>query len=183
MYKRQGPAKRIVLNARFLAMIDQMQLEKITAALSRVEGMTYVVRTKKNKPGWFVFTPKPEEARVELTDREQVEQRFTKAAREVFDPSATVAYEWETTPEGDYLTAAEISGINGLDIALSGKQNQAGRRLVSQLPDAAFRFIAYPNEDRFVLYRAKPLPALVMPPATRAPVSYTHLTLPTILLV
>lgn len=34
-----GPAKRIVLNARFLAMIDQMQLEKITAALSRVEGV------------------------------------------------------------------------------------------------------------------------------------------------
>ncbi|MGK4219329.1 hypothetical protein [Kocuria marina] len=163
-----GPAKRIVLNARFLAMIDQMQLEKITAALSRVEGVTYVVRTKKNKPGRFIFTPKPEEARVELTEREQVEQRFTKAAREVFDPSATVSYEWETTPEGDYLTAAEISGINGLDIALSGKQNQVGRRLVSQLPDAAFRFIAYPNEDRFVLYRAKPLPALVMPPATRA---------------
>ena len=87
-------------------MIDQMQLEKITAALSRVEGVTYVVRTKKNKPGRFIFTPKPEEARGELTEREQVEQRFRKAAREVFDPSATVSYVWETTPEGDYLTAA-----------------------------------------------------------------------------
>lgn len=163
-----GPAKRIVLNARFLAMVDPIQLEKITAALSRLEGLPYTVKTKKNKPGRFIFTPKPHQDPVELSEREKIQQRFTSAAREVFGPTAQVIYEWDDTHHGDYLISAEITGINGLDIALSGKQNQAGRRLASQLPDAAFRYIAYPSEDRFKLFRSRPLPALVMPPATTA---------------
>ena len=159
-----GPARRIVLNARFLAMIDPARMETITAILSRLEGIQYTVTAKKGKPGRYIFTPKPKEAVVKLTGRAAVEDRFTRAAKEVFGAGARVAYTWDDKEE-DYLVAADITGIRGIDVALTGKQNQAGARLLSQLPDKNFKFAAFPSEDRFKLSRSRPLPAIVMPPA------------------
>ncbi|WP_104056291.1 MULTISPECIES: FtsK/SpoIIIE domain-containing protein [unclassified Arthrobacter] len=159
-----GPARRIVLNARFLAMIDPARLETITAILSRLEGIQYTVTAKKGKPGRYIFTPKPKETAVKLTGREAVEDRFTRAAKEVFGASARVAYTWDEKDE-NYLVSADITGIRGIDVALTGKQNQAGARLLSQLPDKNFKFAAHPSEDRFSLFRSRPLPGIVLPPA------------------
>lgn len=159
-----GPARRIVLNARFLAMIDPARLESITTVLSRVEGTQYVAATKKGKPGRYVFTPKPQKIAVKLNAKEQVEERFTRAAKDVFGTGALVTYTWDEKEE-NYLLSADISGIKGIDVALSGKQNQAGARLLSQLPDSSFKFSARPSEDRFTMFRARPLPGIVMPPA------------------
>lgn len=159
-----GPARRIVLTARFLAMIDPARLEAITASLSRVEGKQYIVSTKKGKPGRYVFTPKPQKNAVKLTEKEQVEERFTRAAKDVFGAGAKVAYAWDEKDE-NYLVSADITGIRGIEIALTGKQNQAGTRLLSQLPDKGFKFAAHPSEDRFMMFRSRPLPGVVMPPA------------------
>ncbi len=168
-----GPARRITLNARFLAVIDPVRLEAITAGLSRLEGTTYTATTKKNKPGRYVFTPKPVEPAVQLTEKEQVEQRVDRAAKDVFGAGARVSYTWDDQDE-NYLISADITGVKGIDIALSGKQNQAGARLLSQLPDRNFKYAAFPSEDRFKLSRSRPLPALVMPPAATAPMMADH---------
>jgi S-DNA-T family DNA segregation ATPase FtsK/SpoIIIE len=168
-----GPARRIILNARFLAMLDPARLETITAALSRLEGIHYTVGTKKNKPGRYIFTPKPPEKTVKLTPKEQVEQRMTDAAKDVFDAGARVAFTWDEKIE-DYLVSVDITGIKGINYALSGKQNQAGARLLSQLTDKNFTYAAFPGEDRFTLSRSRPLPAIVMPPASAAPRMADH---------
>lgn len=168
-----GPARRIVLNARHLAALDSARLETITAALSRQEGIQYKVETKKNKPGRYIFTPKPSEKKVKLNAREQVEQRMTDAAKDVFGAGARVACTWDEKIE-DYLISVDITGIKGIDYALSGKQNQAGARLVSQLREKNFRYAAFPDEDRFTLFRSQPLPAVVMPPAVTANMMADH---------
>lgn len=168
-----GPARRIVLNARFLAMLDPARLESITAVLSRVEGTQYIVAAKKGKPGRYIFTPKPQKNTVKLSDKEQVEDRFTRAAKEVFGAGARVAYTWDDKDE-NYLVSADITGIKGMDVALTGKQNQAGARLVSQLPDKSFKFAAHPSEDRFTMFRSRPLPGIVMPPAGVAQMMTDH---------
>lgn len=168
-----GPARRIVLNARYLAMIDPARLEAITAVLSRVEGTKYAVTAKKGKPGRYVFTPKPKESTVKLSEKEQVEDRFTRAAKEVFGVGARVAYTWDEKDE-NYLVSADITGIKGIEFALTGKQNQAGARLLSQLPDRSFKFAAHPSEDRFTMFRSRPLPGIVMPPAGKGQMMADH---------
>ncbi|MBG6184730.1 hypothetical protein IWX65_002708 [Arthrobacter sp. CAN_A214] len=169
-----GPARRIVLNARHLAALDPARLEAITAVLSRQEGIQYKLEEgKKNKPGRYIFTPKPSVKAVQLTPREQIEQRMTDAAKDVFGSGARVAYTWDEKIE-DYLTSVDITGIKGIDYALSGKQNQAGARLLSQLREKNFKYAAFPDEDRFTLFRSQPLPAVVMPPAITANMMADH---------
>lgn len=169
-----GPARRIVLNARHLAMLDPARLETITAALRRLEGIQYrVEQGKKNKPGRYIFTPKPAEKAVQLSPREQVEKRMTDAAKNVFDLGARVSFTWDEKIE-NYLLSVDINNIEGIDYALSGKQNQAGARLLSQLAERDFKYAAFPNEDRFSLFRSRPLPAITMPPATTAPMLVDH---------
>jgi S-DNA-T family DNA segregation ATPase FtsK/SpoIIIE len=168
-----GPARRVVLNARHLAMLDPARLESITAVLSRLEGIQYKAETKKNKPSLYIFTPKPQVKAVKLNAREQVEKRITDAAKEVFGAGVRVACTWDEKYE-DYLISVDVTGIKGIDYALSGKQNQAGARLLSQLKEKNFRYAAFPDEDRFSLFRSQPLPAMVMPPKTTAPMLVDH---------
>ena len=184
-----GPARRIVLTARHLAMLDTVRLDTITAALSRLEGIQYTAGTKKNRPGRYLFTPKPVEKAVKLTPREQIEKRMSAAAKDVFGAGAHTSFTWDENTDSanndvqagtsqetgeDYLLAVNITGIKGIDYALSGKQNQAGARLLSQLKERDFTYAACPHEDRFSLFRSPPLPAITMPPARTAPMLVDH---------
>jgi hypothetical protein len=169
-----GPARRIVIRARHLATLEPMQVEQIADALRRCEGIEYKVTTKKSKPGRFVFTPKPVHTEAELTPREQVEARFTKAAKQVLGEGAQVSFQWDEKEE-DFLVGAEITGFNGMDVSLTGKQRQAATRLSSQLPDPqAFKYTVIPQEDRFQFTRSAPLPNLVMPPKVTAEMIRDH---------
>lgn len=169
-----GPAQRIVLRARFLATLDPMMVEQITQTLGRCEGTEYICKRNKRRPERFVFTPKPEEKPVELTPAQQIKQRFDRAAKEVLGPGAAVAYQWDEK-EPDFLIGAEITGFNGMDVSLTGKQRQAATRLSSQLPDpSAFKYAVFPHEDRFTFARSAPLPGIVMPPKSCAELIRDH---------
>lgn len=168
-----GPPQRIVLQDPMKRELPRQELEQ---AAGSALGGRYRVDAKRSKPAKTLvlsgYTPEPEP---ELTSRQEIEQRILKGAREVLGDSAQVTVEWDETPsEPDYLVSAEITGFNGVDIALPGKRNQAISRLRSRLPKGNFVPEADPQEDLIAFSRAKPLPKLVLPPAHHAPLLRTH---------
>lgn len=172
---RPGPAQRIVLEARPLALLAPSQLADAAKMLQRCEGIEYTVtamKTRRNVGGKWLFQAKEQQEKAPLTPREQVQERFTAAAKEVLGERATVSYVWDEKAE-DYLVSADVTGFSGLDISLPGKQRQAAIRLSSQLP-GAFKYKAEPGEDRLSFYRSRPLPAMVMPPAVHAAPLRSH---------
>ncbi|MCM3332665.1 FtsK/SpoIIIE domain-containing protein [Kocuria palustris] len=170
---RVGPPRTIKLQDPMRKELPRQELED---AASMALGARYRLDLKRTKPTKrVVFQLAAPQMQRELSAQEAMQERITRGARELLGPETKVALSWEETlEEEDYLTAVEITGFDGSHLALSGKRNQIITRLRTRLPQGNFSAEANPQQDSITFARAKPLPALVLPPARQAPQIRSH---------
>lgn len=171
-----GPPKRIKISQSGLPPLEGDLASRIQYVVNEICQNEYVIKAKKSEPGKkIVLVQKPEEQVVVLTPQQQVEQNIIKAVQEIF-PKHTpkAAYEWSDDSDEPYLLGVTITDINGMDLALSGKRRQILTKLRTRLPRGNFVSDVDPNGDALAFTRSRPLPSMVVPPATHAPLLTSH---------
>lgn len=168
---KPGPPKKIIIRAEGLTVVDEKMDYEMLRIAAEICGTTYIRSRKRSKQGKkIVLREKPQEKRVELTNREQIQQRILEAARELYPKNTPqVACVWdEDNAEEDYLLEATISGVPGMELALTGKRRQALQKLRTRLPIGNFQPSVDDRGDSINFRRSKPLPQMVVPPAGHA---------------
>lgn len=168
---KPGPPKKIIIRAEGLTVVDEKMDQEMLRIVAEICGTSYIRSRKRSKQGKkIVLREKLQEKRVELTNREQIQQRILDAARELYPKhSPQVACVWdEDNAEEDYLLEVTISAVPGMELALTGKRRQALQKLRTRLPIGNFRPSVDDRGDSIHFRRSKPLPQMVVPPAQHA---------------
>ncbi|MGP9587811.1 hypothetical protein ACT3TB_19395 [Micrococcaceae sp. AOP34-BR2-30] len=173
---RPGTPRKIKIRAAGLPPMEGETAKRVLHITGEICENTYLVDQKKSSPGKrIIMRQKPKEKTAELTSRESVEQSITKAAAEIFprhNPKVTCT--WDEESETDYLLDVTITGVNGMDLSLSGKRRQVLVKLRTRLPKGNFTSDVDPGEDAIYFHRSRPLPSVVVPPKAHAPLLVSH---------
>lgn len=180
-----GPPKKIKIRAAGLPPMEGDTAKRVLHIAGDIWESDYILDQKKSSPGKrIVLRQKPKEKATQLTPREAVEQNIAKAATEIFpkdNPKVTCT--WDDKSDEDYLLDVTITGVNGMDLSLSGKRRQILIKLHTRLPKGNFISDVNPSEDAIYFHRSRPLPEMVVPPKKQArPLrswsDYEHFTVP-----
>lgn len=170
-----GPPARIRVKRAGLPPIDGDVAKRMLHIVGELAGESYVIDHKKSKPGRHVTLRKrPPEAK--LNPRQRAERNLEQSAGELF-PKHTPRVEcvWDDeNQEEDYLLEVVLSGVAGMDLALSGKRRQVLTKLRTRLPRGNWVSDVDPSRDLIHFRRSKPLPAVVVPPQLPAPLITSH---------
>lgn len=172
-----GPPRKVSIKVSGLPPMEGDTIARILHVTGELAGDRYVLDGKKSKAGKrVVLRKKPKEKPVELTPRQAVELRITEGARGLFPKHAPkVVCTWdEGNEEEDYLLSVEITEVDGMEMALSGKRRQILTKLRSRVPRGNFTTDVDPTANAIYFFRAKPLPVAVVPPCEHAPVLASH---------
>lgn len=168
---KPGAPRKIIIRAEGLTVVDEKMDQEVLRIASEICGSDYVRSKKRSKQGKkIVLREKPREKQVELTNREQIQQRILDAVRDLYPKqSPRVACMWdEGNVDQDYLLEVTISGVPGMELALTGKRRQVLQKLRTRLPTGNFRPSVDDREDLIQFRRSKPLPQVVVPPRQNA---------------
>ena len=173
---KPGPPKKIKVRAAGLPPMEGDTAQRVRHIAGEICENEYVIDQKKSSPGKrIVLRQKPKEKVAHLTPRELIEQNIGKAAAEIFPKnSPKVTCTWDEENEDDFLLDVTITGVNGMDLSLSGKRRQILVKLRTRLPKGNFTSDVDPNEDAIYFHRSRPLPSVVVPPKEHAPLLVSH---------
>lgn len=171
-----GSPKKIKIRAAGLPPMEGETAKRVLYIAGEIWESDYILDQKKSSPGKrIVLRQKPKEKATQLTPREAVEQNITKAATEIFPKHAPkVTCIWDDKIDEDYLLDVTITGVNGMDLSLSGKRRQILVKLRTRLPKGNFTSDVDPSEDAIYFHRSRPLPSVVVPQAEQAPLLVSH---------
>lgn len=171
-----GAPQKIRIQASGMPPMEGEVANRVLFITGEIAGDKYVVNTKKSKPGKrVVLVKKPPEKKVDLSPRQVIEQAIDQGAHDIFpknDPKTVC--KWDEENDGDYLLDVTVTGVNGMELALSGKRRQILTKLRSRLPKGNFVSDVDPSEDTIYFHRSKPLPNMVVPPKEHAPMLANH---------
>lgn len=167
---KPGPPKKIKIRAAGLPPMEGDTAQRVLHIAGEICENDYLVDYKKSSPGKrIVMRQKPKEKAAQLTPREHIQQNIAKASAEIFPKhSPKVTCVWDEENEEDYLLDVTITGVNGMDLSLSGKRRQILQKLRTRLPKGNFTADVDPSEDAIYFHRSRPLPEMVVPPKEQA---------------
>lgn len=173
---KPGPPKKIRIQAAGLPPMEGDTAKKVLHVISELTEQDFIVNAKKSKPGKrIVLKKKPEEKKIVLTPRQQVEQGILQGAKDLFpknEPKVTCT--WDEKHDEDYLLDVTITGVNGMELAQSGKRRQVLMKLRTRIPKGNFTSDVDPSEDAIYFQRSRPLPSVVVPAKDHAPLLADH---------
>ena len=175
-FLKPGPPRKIMIKAAGLPPLEGDTAKRLLHISGEISGSSYFVDTRKSAPGKrIVLKVRAKERAIELTPRQEAEKAILQGARDVFPKSEPkILCAWDEEAEGDYLLDVAITGVNGMDLSLSGKRRQILVKLRSRLPKGNFTSDVDPTQDAIYFHRSKPLPAVAVPPREHAPLLVDH---------
>lgn len=175
-FLKPGAANKVTIKAAGLPLMEGDTAKRVLSICGEIGGNTFMLDTKKSTPGKrIVLKQKPKDNR-NLSPREVIENAIRQGAKEIFpkhDPKITCTWDQDNAGE-DYLVGVAVTGVNGMDLSLSGKRRQVLVKLRTRLPKGNFTTDVDPSEDAIYFHRSKPLPSVVVPPKEHAPLLVNH---------
>lgn len=156
---------------------DPKVRQKVVSSVAVMAGATYRIEEKKTKPGRRIVLSRyvVEAEKDNLTEAEKTERRISKAATELLGEGTSTRFTWEKNSEDqEHLSEVLVTAADGKQLALANKKKTTIAQLRTRLPGSDFSVQVDAQSDQILFKRKTPLPAMVVPPATQAPLISDH---------